>query len=196
MKKQLQILLAGALVVIPFAITVWVIWQIAVWLDGLGHTVLDALGWDPGDGPIRVIGALIVIAAVYLVGLLMHLWIFRRLVVLIEKLFARVPGVKTIYESVRDLLKLFGSDSQRMGRVVLYRPSGEQTAYLGILTSENPAGAGKDGKNRVAVYLPMAYMIGGPIVLVSPDCLEEIDMPVETALKLCATAYVGTAPRG
>ena len=41
------------------------------------------------------------------------------------------------------------------------------------------------------VYLPMAYMIGGPIVYAKPSELEYIDMPVEMALKLAATAFIG-----
>ena len=63
---------------------------------------------------------------IYLVGLLMRFWLFSGLVTLVEKLLAHVPGVKTIYESVRDLMKLFGSESQRMGHVVEYLPPDTQ----------------------------------------------------------------------
>jgi len=192
MDKQLRILMAGVLVVVPFAITVYVIYSVGAWLDGLGKEALKFV--LPADKAERLygLGAVLIIAGIYLIGLLTHFWLFRWTVRLFEKLFRRVPGVKTIYESIRDLLKLFGTSSGKMGRVVECKlPGGGMTA-LGILTSEQPEGIDKDeSEGRVAVYLPFSYMIGGPIVYVSRKDIREVDMPVETALKLCATAQVG-----
>ena len=131
-----------------------------------------------------------VLVGIYLVGLLTHLWIFRWAVGLVEKLVVRVPGVKTVYESVRDLLKLFGGDARRMGRVVLYTPPGTDMTMLAILTNERPSGIGPEAKHKVAIYLPYSYMFGGITVYVSPDHLQEVDTPVEVALKLAATAQV------
>lgn len=185
MKKQLRILLAGMLIVVPFAITIWIIISVGTWLDSLPRKPMKA--WDVSVGP--GVGALIVIAAVYLVGLLTHLWAFRWMVQLLEGLFARVPGVKTIYESVRDLLKLFGGDARRMGKAVLYTPQGSTMTMLAILTNEHPVGLAADG-NKVAIFLPYSYMFGGITVYVPADCLCEVDIPVEEVLKLCATAQV------
>ena len=41
MKKQLRIFLTGAVVVVPFAITVWVIWFVGSGLDGLVKAPLE-----------------------------------------------------------------------------------------------------------------------------------------------------------
>jgi len=188
MKKQVQIFLAGALVVIPFAITIWVITAIGSALDGLVKAPLAAYGVHRFPGA----GALIVIVSIYLVGLLTHFWVFRYAVSLAEKLLTRVPGVKTIYESVRDLMKVFGGETRRMGRVVIYRPPDAHAAMLGVVTNENPPGAGAG--NEVAVYFPLGYMIGGPVMYVRPEHLEDVDISVEHALKLCATAQVGEEP--
>jgi uncharacterized membrane protein len=187
MNKQLRILLAGAMVVIPVAITVWVIWAIGSGLDNLVKGPLNQHGIRLPTGA----GALIVIGATYLVGLMMRLWIFRGMLAGFERLVVRVPGVKTIYESVRDLMKLFGSDSHRMGRVVQYTPPGTDMVLLGILTNERPKVGLDSESRRVAVYLPYSYMFGGLTIYVSPEHLREVDMPVEQALKLSATAQVG-----
>ncbi len=190
MNKQLGIFLAGLLVVVPFAISVYLIWAVGAWVNKLGTSALSLCGIDH---PIsQWIGALVVIVGVYLIGLLTHFWMFRKIVELFERLFRHVPGVKTLYESVRDLMKLFGSKSKRMGQVVLYRQQDGGSAKLGILTSDSPPGI-KPQENKVAVYFPFSYMIGGEILYVSADRLEHVDMPVETALKLCATAYVGAS---
>jgi len=196
MKRQLRILLTGLLVVVPFAITAWIILAVGAWLDNLGANVILKPLWDAFGlqehwrlEEVHGVGAVILLVGIYLVGLLMHFWAFRGIVTFLERIFERVPGVKTIYESVRDLMKLFSAESkEKMGRVVEYRTPDSEIGVLGILTNEQPAGAGDEG--RSAVYFPMAYMIGGPVVFVKTEHLREVDMPVERALRLCATAHV------
>ncbi|MCK4276142.1 MAG: DUF502 domain-containing protein [Phycisphaerae bacterium] len=189
MKKQLRIFLTGAVVVVPFAITVWVIWLVGSGLDGLVKAPLEGWGVRLYPG----VGALSVIAAIYLVGVLMHFWAFRRLLTWAERLVMRVPVVKTIYEAVRDLIKLFGAESSKMGRVVQYSPSGSDMVLLGVLTNQSPPGFAPQGpQKKVAVYLPYSYMFGGITVYVSPEQLRPVDMPVERALKLAAIAQVSS----
>jgi anti-anti-sigma factor len=191
--RQIGIFFAGAVVLVPLAITVWLIWSVGTWLDSLGRAGFEALGvaFKPPPG----IGALVLIGVIYVVGLLTRLWLFRGLFGLLEGLLTRLPGVKTIYESVRDLMKLFGGESRRMGRVVQYNVPDSDVSFLGVLTNENPLGLPKDDpKRKVSVYMPLSYMIGGPTLLVSPEHVVEVDMSVEQCMKLCATAQVGAKP--
>jgi anti-anti-sigma factor len=190
-QRQVRILFAGALVLVPMAITAWVIWSVGTWLDSLGQRAATNLGLKHGMP--QGVGALVLIATMYMVGLLTQLWLFRFLFGLLEKLVTRVPGVKTVYESVRDLMKLFGGGSKHMGRVVQYSAPGSDATFLGILTNENPLGLEEGDPNRkVAVYMPLSYMIGGPTALVSPKHIVEVDMTVEQCMKFCATAQVGS----
>lgn len=200
MKRQLKIFLTGLFVVVPFAITVWIIYAVAMWLDNLGKMALEPI-WNhfkitsPALEDLYGVGAVLLIVTIFLVGLLMHFWLFRGVVALAERAFERLPGVKTVYESVRDLMKLFSSDSRQMGRVVEYRPTGSDVGVLGILTNEHPEGAGDE--KMVAVYFPLSYMIGGPVLFVPADRLRDVDMPVEKAMRICAMAHItsGQSPR-
>ena len=203
MKRQLKILLTGLLVVVPFGVTCWAIWTVGLWLDKLGVSALKPIWntfdlesrWDWDLNDVHGFGAILLILIIYSIGLLMHFWLFRRLVWVVERLFERVPGVKTIYESVRDLMKLFGPDSAtKMGKVVEYRPPGTQVGVLGILTNEQPSGASEP--DAAAVYFPLSYMIGGPVLFVPKENLRDVDMPVERALRLCTTAQVSTDQAG
>jgi uncharacterized membrane protein len=188
MKKHISIFLTGLVVIIPLAVTIYVIRWISVWLDSLGAAMFGSFKVHIWPG----VGAVVVLAAIYLTGLLARFWLFRSLLGHIERLIARVPGVKTVYESVRDLMGLFGGDSKRMGRVVEYSPPGTQMTLLGILTNERPPGVVQDPRHpKVAVYLPYSYMFGGMTVYVDPGHVRTVDMPVEQALKLCAIAQVG-----
>ena len=204
MKKQVQILLAGVLVVIPFAATIGVIWWAASRLGEVGLGLAKLLNFSDAitedfEWVMALVGALLLLGAIYVIGLLTRTYVFRRLVAAAEKLFSRVPGVKTIYESVRDLLKLFGGGSSNaMGKVVLYRPNGGEAAVLALLTNAKPTGLSKavGDLDLVAVYVPMSFMIGGPLLYVPREHIQEIDMPAEQALRLAATAEITSAPAG
>jgi len=198
MKRQLRIFLTGLLVVVPFAITVWVIWAAGSWLDRGGVNLFLKPVWDlfhlHDNWPlanVHGVGAIMLLVSIYLIGLLMHFWLFRQFVELAAALFRRLPGVRTIYESVRDLLNLFDPRAaKKMGKVVEYVAPGSDVGLLGILTNAQPEGT--LGEEKAAVYLPLAYMIGGPVVFLPKSQLREVDMPVEKALRLCATAHVTT----
>jgi len=193
LKKQLRIFFAGAMVLVPLAITAWIVWSLGFWLDDLGRRAFESLGTQ--IKPYPGTGALILIAVIYAIGLLTHLWVFRAFFRVLERLVTRLPGAKTIYESVRDLMKLFGGESRRMGRVVQYNVPDTDMTLLGILTNENPLGLPRNVPHRkVAVYVPYSYMLGGLTVFVSPEYLVEVDMSVEQCMKLCATAQVGSGP--
>lgn len=205
MKKQIKIFVAGIFVIIPFAITIYLAWSVGAFLDQLGQRGLDALvlvmhGKGPPIAPdIQIklwpgVGILAVVAMIYLVGLLTKFWLGRYVLKMVANIFERLPVIKIIYEWVRDLMQLFGSESKRMGRVVLYKMPASDMALLGILTNEQPKGLPAGDKQKVAVYLPLGYMMGGVIVYVPPEQLQEVDISVEEALKLSATAQVTSHP--
>jgi len=186
MKKQLGIFLAGVLVLIPLAVTAYTVYWLGSTLDALGREILPGMKLPTG------VGALILIAGVYLVGLATRFWVFQAFWSFLEKTITRMPGIKMLYESIRDMLQLFGGDASKMGQVVQYTPPGSNMRMLGIRTNDNPPYARDSrGVGTVAVYLPFTYMFGGITVYCEPDRIEEIDMPVEQCMKLCATAFVG-----
>ncbi len=190
MQKQIRIFLSGVFLVAPFAITVYAIWWSAKALDWAGDALISRY-WPDADMPAGV-GAVVVLVAVYLVGLLTHVWLFKGMMNWLDKLIGRIPVVNSIYQSVRDVLGMFAADSNKMGRVVRYKIPGTDASMLGILTNEAPDGAETDDAGRhtkVAVYVPFGYMIGGITVFVPRQGLEKVDMSVERAMKLCATAY-------
>jgi len=188
MNKHLRIFLAGVVVTTPFVVTAYVIWWIVTKLDSLARIGLESI---VGTKLFLGAGVIVVLAAIYLIGLLTHFWVFRWALGLLERLFARLPLVKTIYESARDVIGLFSGDANKMGQVVRYRIPGTEIELLGIQTSTSPRAAGESGK--VSVYLPMSYMFGGLTVYVRPEAVEPVDMSVEEALKIAATAEAGGA---
>ena len=82
MKKLiLTPLIKGTLVLFPVLVTVWVIWSLVAWLDGLGRMALQPFMLDhlifPGSGLVIMLVVLI------LVGLLFRFnyvnWLFKKI---------------------------------------------------------------------------------------------------------------------
>ncbi|MGR9092004.1 MAG: DUF502 domain-containing protein, partial [Gammaproteobacteria bacterium] len=69
-----------------------------------------------------------------------------------------------------------------------------QVVMIGLLMRDDVTdiGFGDDAGDRVAVYLPMSYQIGGFAIFVPRAWVSRIDMPVETALRETLTGWIGS----
>lgn len=195
MKKLSRIFLQGLAAVLPITITLAVIY----WLASTAETFLGSLvqflfpHWHYWTG----LGVLIGLGLVFVVGLLMNAWITRKLLVRAETVMQRIPLVKSIYGSLRDLAKFLSRDGSKSGfhQVVMVSVT-DQIRLLGFVTREDfanlPAGLGTPG-DSVGVYLPMSYQIGGYTVFVPKSAIKAIDMSVEDAMRFTLTAGMSNA---
>lgn len=190
-------LLKGSLIVFPVMITIWVIWSLVRWIDGLGQKALAPFMLDylifPGSGFIIIMIVLI------LVGLLFQFsfinWVFTK----VEKYLMKFPLVKTIYSAMKDLAGMFDNKQSNEQQVVLVDMQSVGNGYLvGMITNNSLPSAIKttlnDGsqteKQLVAVYLPMSYMVGGYTILVEKDKVQIVDWSFEEAMRFALTAGV------
>src|SRR5947208_11226247 len=91
----------GLVIVVPFAVTVYILYVAFIWVDRLL--------------PLRVPGAGfgILIAALVLIGWLGSNFVGRNFVELTELLFTRAPLVRVLYAPLTDLLEAFVGAHQR-----------------------------------------------------------------------------------
>lgn len=190
MSRSLRtIFLSGLAIVLPAALTIYLILWLLVTADRLmAQAVAPLLG---GAGLWPGVGIALALALVMLVGILMQVWGFRSLLKLGQKLMERLPLVKVVYGPLRDLVDLFNpeSDSGR-GTPVAVRV-GEQGEVIGFVTSDDPPfPRAHDESDIVAVYLPMSYQLGGYTLFVPKERLRNLDMSADEAMKLTLTAGV------
>jgi len=174
--------LEGLAVCVPVLFTIWVLVTSVTWLDDvmfewLGESVPAFWG----------LGAMIAMALIYVVGLATRLYLFQKLLGIAEGMIGRLPLVKTLYGSVRDLLQFFGKGSGKPTGSAVRIDLDDQTHMLGITTTED------SDSERVGVYLPLSYQIGGFLVYFPRERLTPLDMDVESALKLVLTGGMGTS---
>lgn len=195
MKKYL---ITGLLIWIPLVITVWVLKLI---VDSLDQTLLllpsqwrteSFLGFHiPG------LGVLITLAIVFLTGVFATNFFGAKLVDLWHDLLHRIPVVRSIYSSVKQISDtLFSSSGQAFRKALLVQWPREGMWTIAFLTG-TPGG---DVSNHlqgdyVSVYVPTTpNPTGGYFVIVARKDVVELDMTVDEALKYIIS--MGVVPPG
>lgn len=186
------IFLQGLAITLPITLTIaFLYWMVAMAEDFLGGLIRYLFpGWQYWTG----LGTLLAIALVFVAGILMNVWIARRLIDLVDGLLERVPLVKSIYGSLRDVSNLLSKDSKSGFKQVVAVRVSENIRLIGFVTTEDFSGPPHDSKstdkNTVGVYLPMSYQIGGYTVFLPKSLVEPLDMSVEDAMRFTLTAGV------
>lgn len=186
MKTLGRLVLKGLLAFLPIALTLYFVYWLGITTESLAsgplQWVLPAGFYRPGMG--LVAGFLFLL----LVGLLVNAYLVRRLLQFGESLLLRVPVVKTVYASIRDLTGLMKVEgkSRDLQRVVMV--SFGPGRVIGFVTQEHASlpGFGTD-ESLVAVYLPMSYQIGGYTLYLPRDRIEPTDLSVEAAMRIVLT---------
>src|ERR1051325_3674803 len=143
--------LRGLVIVVPIAITVYVVVEAFVWVDRLLPLRTPGLGF--------VVTILMIIA----VGVLATNIVGRTLLRLTETVFSRAPIVRIVYAAVKDLLEAFVGDQKRFDKpvTVALTPDGAVRSF-GFVTQEDLDFLAMPG--HVAVYLPFSYSMAGGLV--------------------------------
>lgn len=180
-------LIAGLLVWLPLAATIVVIRFLINLLD---KTILlippewrpeAVLGFSiPGYGIIVSLAVLLVtgIFAANLFG--------RRLVALWESLLGRIPLVRTIYISVKQVTEtLFSSTKQSFRKVVLIEYPRKDIWSIGFLTNRGmEASRQVSGRNLMSVFVPTTpNPTSGFIVMLPAEDITELPVTVEDGFK-------------
>ena len=185
------IFLRGMVVVLPICMTAAVLAWFAMasenYLGEIIRYLQPELQYWPG------LGIALGVALIFAAGILVNARIARRLLGYADSLLARIPVVKSIYLSIRDVATFMSGDSQKgFSRVVAVRI--QEMRLIGFVTAADPKGlAGKTAADKiVGVYLPMSYGIGGYTVYLPEALVEPLDMSFEDAMRITLSGGVST----
>ncbi len=192
--------ITGLLIWIPLAITVWVLTLIVQTMDQSLLLLPQAIRPERLLGIyIPGIGALLTILVVLLTGLVAANIVGQRLVRFWEALLARIPVVKSIYYSVKQISDtLFSGSGEAFRKVLLVRYPHPQAWSVAFQTG-TPAQdvARQAGEDLVSVFIPTAPSpVNGFFFFVKKSDTIDLDMSVDDALKyIVSMGVVGPAPR-
>jgi uncharacterized membrane protein len=195
----------GLFAILPIAVTLYALyWLGAIFERAIGGVLQLFLPLTINEQVylpyIQGMGLVLGVVLVFLAGVALNTWFTQWLYDWFEALIDRIPLVKSIYGSVRDLLGFFASAGNRSEQVVVieFGEGSHRMQLLGFVTRQDchnlPDGLG--GDDRIAVYLPMSYQIGGYTIMVPRDSVTPISMNTEQALRFAVTAGMSTERAG
>lgn len=167
--------LRGLVVVVPISLTVYLVYQAVVWLDGLLKL------------PYHGLGVLVLVLATVLIGALATNFVGRRIFHLTEKLFTNAPIVRIVYTAIKDLLEAFVGNKRRFDRPVVVDLTGDIRAF-GFITQDELGSLG--GAGDVAVYFPFSYTWDGCLLVVPRERVRRLETDSATVLALVVSGGV------
>jgi len=160
----------GLLFLFPIGVTVIVLVKIFVFVDSLVRRPLEEL---MGRSIAMGFGVLITIAVILIVGMIISLLVTKPLVRLIDNLFGRMPLVKLLYNSLKDLIGAFVGEKKKFDKpVVVELIAGSGVKALGFITRDSLAFFGM--AKEVAVYFPQSYNFAGFLLIVPQQQIQPL----------------------
>ena len=180
-------LIAGLLIWLPLAITLWVLDFIVTTMDRTLQ-VLPA-SWHP-DQVLGVhipgLGAVVSVIILLVTGMLAANIIGARMFAWWESVLVKIPIVRPIYSSVKQVSDtLFASTGQSFRKVVLIEfPNRGQWTFGFVVGAPGAAAEREAGGELITVYVPTSpNPTSGYSLIVRPSEVREVDVSVDDALK-------------
>jgi len=181
-----KIFMRGLLTIAPITLTIAImVWLINLFERTIGSAIQEIVPqyYFPG------LGIVVTFIFIFVVGVFINSWVIQKFVGVGDTLFQKIPLVKTLYQSIADMLNFFNTPGEaEVNKVCTVDINGYK--LLALVTRDHfdglPAELGKD--DDVVVFLPMSYQIGGFAIVVKKNQITPIDMTVEDAMRFVITA--------
>ena len=181
--------LSGIAVVLPVAVTVFVLIWLFNLLDGILRNLIDRLFGINIPG----LGLLVLIIIIFLVGIFTSNFIGKKITGWFEKIIGKIPLFKTVYNPVRKIISgLSGEKTESFQQVVLIEFPQEGRKSIGFITNSDFS---IDEGENVSVFVPTTpNPTNGFLIIVDKKDVEVLDMSVNEGLN--AVVSIGSALEG
>ena len=187
--------LTGLIVILPFALTVWLVWSFFGWIDGFVLPLVPQrflperyIGIN-----LRGVGAIFLFVFVLLVGWVARGFIGRAVIRQGEGLVDRMPIVRTIYGGAKQIAEtVFAQDDTSFDRSCLIEYPRRGLWAIGFVSTQAKgeiAARSPGGEPLLSVFLPTTpNPTSGFLLYVPTRDVVMLDMSVEDAAKLVISA--------
>jgi len=177
-RRLFNFFLQGLLYIGPITVVVYIIFKLFLFVDGIIPFKIPGLGF------------FVILFSITFIGYIGKTVITRPTVGYLKRLIDRVPLIKTVYESVKDLLSAFVGNKKKFNVPVLVRVNAETEMYkLGFLTRNDLTELGIE-KKMVAVYLPHSYAFSGNMFIVPAENVRPLNLPSSEVMKFIVSGGV------
>lgn len=195
MKIVVRSLLKGLAIVLPLIITIellrWLLTTIESALAPVVQLLIPATWYLPGTAILCFVIACAVIGFSSRWAGVNWLW------QLPGKVLMKLPGSKQIYGMLQDLIDVMAGKNFSDSSVVMVKLPSSEIELIGIVTKQG--GQAEDRmsslmqEEQLAVFIPMAYNVGGYTIIVPRSCTRSLDMKPAEALQLVLSGGLGSS---
>lgn len=192
MKKISKYFLRGVFTLLPFSLTVVILASFLIWTETISQKIFTTFGVDfyfPG------LGLFIGVALICFLGFLTSLRFAERIIEILELPFKNVPILKSVYSAVKSLSDYFSPEGDHADQqVVVIKIPETEIEVVGLVTRKhlNDLPNEFSKADRVAVFIPFSYLIGGLTIFIPRSQIKKTDMRVEVAMRSALTAWMPT----
>lgn len=153
---------------VPIVLTLYIFYLIFSKIDHLLRIPIPGIGVIPG------VGFVVTLVGITLVGFLVSNFLTRKLLLLVDRLFNRLPLIKILYSSIKDLIGAFVGDKKSFNKPVLVKlTEGNGPGVLGFITAESLEQLGLN--DHIAVYVPQSYNFAGNLLIFPREQITPLD---------------------
>lgn len=196
-KKLGNYLLAGTVILLPIAVTVFLLMFLVRHLgtpatDILVRPVLDAFdkalpNSQFGAAVLDCASTVLVLVLVAAIGALSRFFMARALIGLSERAINKIPGVGLVYRTVKQIVDTFSKNNKAVFQYAVLVEFPRRDAYsVGFVTGECGGEIGsKTGAEFVNVFVPTTpNPTSGFLMMIDKREITRLDMTVGEAMKL------------
>ena len=199
MKRLSRWFINGLLAFLPISITLYVTWWIASLAEGVfGAPLRSWLGVREGDSGYYFygLGLVFMFFLLIIIGFFLEFYIGRTMMSWGESLLAKIPGVKQVYSSIKEILDFFNPNKRRNQNnyMVLVNLTPE-IRTMGYVTRDTMAGfrGGQFGDDDdIVVIFPFCYQMGGNCIIVKRSMVTPLNLSFEDGMKIALSGFVLT----
>lgn len=177
-RRTISLFLQGLLYIGPISVIIFIIFKLFIIIDGILPFKIPGLGF------------VAIFIGVTLAGYFGNTIIAKPLFKYFKKMIDRMPLIKTIYESVTDLLSAFVGNKKKFNVPVIVKMNMDAEIYkMGFLTKENLSQLGFSSK-FVTVYLPHSYAFSGNMFVVPVENVKMLNLPSSEVMKFIVSGGI------
>lgn len=184
MRPVINNFLRGLLLVFPITATVYIIFSMVRWSnDFFNDLFFEWLSIDiPG------LGLITVFVGITTIGYIFSRAITRPIVIYFEQFLKKVPFIKIIYTSLKELTEAFVGDKKRFDKPVIIDFGDTEAKRIGFVTQQDLSALGVE--KMVSVYCPHSYNFSGNLYLVPAKNVTAIDYNSTDVMKYIVSGGV------
>ncbi len=193
MSKIKRYFASGLLITVPIFITLYLIYVVARFIDGIWGKVINMFLMKYLGFTIPGLGLILGVATVFAVGFVATNIFGKRMFKALESWFLRFPLIKLIYPAMYQIVhSLVSKDGPAFKKVALVEYPSKGLWSIGFITNESFGKANEaSGKELIHVLIASTPSpLTGFLVLVPREDIRPLDISIEDGIKLVVSGGI------